>query len=74
MSALRDVCKAHLEQKNCTLWGQAFNIRDEKGLERASDWLAQQVRDVLSFRQEQMEEGYGEATEQPQHGPLAGVR
>ena len=52
MSNLKDACREHLASKGCTLWGQAFNIHDEKGLERASEWLAQQMRDVLGLRQE----------------------
>lgn len=56
MSTLEDVCREHLTRKNCTLWGQAFDVKSETGLDRAVTWLAQQVREVISLRQERMEE------------------
>jgi hypothetical protein len=42
---LQDHCRTYLEGLGCTLWGQAYNIKDEN-LEEAAEWLAEQVEAV----------------------------
>lgn len=56
MSKLEETCQDYLADKNCTLWGRAFDVKDENGLEAAAQWLAEQVRGVISLRQEREEE------------------
>ena len=55
MSALAENCKKHIASKNCTLWGRAFDVKTEKGLDAAAEWLAGQLRGVLALRQEEPE-------------------
>lgn len=56
MSALKDACKAHLSSLGCTVWGEFFDIKDEKRLDEAAEFLAKHMRGALALRQERMEE------------------
>lgn len=64
-SNLYDACVEYLEDQNCTLWGRAFDINDEKTLPEAAAWLERQVRKVVEIRQER-----GEALPTPGQQPL----
>lgn len=88
MSALKDACKEHLSSLGCTVWGEFFDIKSEKRLDEAADFLARHMRGVLSLRHErneeplpeyreddrpEVEDGYDQAPELFEHGSLAGV-
>lgn len=45
MNDLYECCHRYLASLNCTLWGRAFNIKDED-LEEAALWLAEMIREV----------------------------
>lgn len=55
MSALKDACRRHLEQQGCTLWGRAYDVKNERGLGNAAEWLAKEIRSVIALRQEEPE-------------------
>ena len=56
MSKLEETCREYLASKNATLLNCVFNLKDEKGLDEASEWLARHMRGVIALRQEQNEE------------------
>lgn len=56
MSNLKDACKEHLSGLGCTVWGQFFDIKSEKRLDDAADFLAKHIRGVMTLRQERAED------------------
>lgn len=45
--SIEEACREYLSKRPSTLWGRAYNVQDENGLEAAVEWLTTQVRNVL---------------------------
>ncbi len=41
--------QAWLEKKNHTIWGRGFNIKSTDGLQEATDWIEQELGDLIAF-------------------------
>jgi hypothetical protein len=39
-------CRLYLSEQNSTLWGRAFDIKDDRGLDEAAEWLAVEIERV----------------------------
>lgn len=50
---LRAACRAYLEDKHCTLWGD-FDIQNAKRLDDAVTWLSSQIIGVSAYCSEEM--------------------
>lgn len=53
---LKDAAKEHLENLGCTVWGEFFDIKNEKRLDEAAAFLAKHMRGALKVRQQYEEE------------------
>jgi hypothetical protein len=40
-------CYRYLSCQRSVLWGEAFDIQDEKGRAQAAKWLADQIEEVM---------------------------
>jgi hypothetical protein len=54
---LKDAALEYLERQQYTVFGEFFDIKDEKRRDEAADFLARHMRGVLNVRHEQMENG-----------------
>lgn len=43
---LKKKCLKYLQAQKCVLWGEAFDIHDEEGLERAAKWLEDVIKET----------------------------